>query len=420
MKFGINFMSIKRAFFLLLIPVLLTACEQPLTELRLVVPVTPVEQKIMENLSELVARNSDVRIHLTAPPQSGASALDSLIEGRADLALVSNTQPYREGIATLMPLYSTVLHIAYKKTIKVIDPHSIFKDAKVYAGQKGSSSRLIFERIIERFKLAETNFSYVASIKEDPDVIIIFAPISPKRIEKYSDFRLFSLGSPDEVGRGSLVDSAVLLNPQLSPFVIPRGTYGEISEQPVLTVAVDKILVARPGLDKAIAYDLINEILRVRPAMASLTAGLFNQSPDDFDVSRSTFVLHPGTQAYLQRSAPSIYERYAGIAELVVTLMIGFLSAAFAGVKILRMRKKNRIDDFYSKVISIRNEIDKTSNSNERELAADQIRSLQNTAFELLVDESLAADESFRIFITLSNDVLQQLEGRSNRASSDS
>jgi hypothetical protein len=34
---------------------------------------------------------------------------------------------------------------------------------------------------------------------------------------------------------------------------------------------------------------------------------------------------------------------------------------------------------------------------------------MQDKAFELLVDEKLAADESFRIFVTLSNDVLQEL-----------
>jgi hypothetical protein len=38
------------------------------------------------------------------------------------------------------------------------------------------------------------------------------------------------------------------------------------------------------------------------------------------------------------------------------------------------------------------------------------VRKLQSEAFDLLVDEKLSADESFRIFITLSNDVLRQLE----------
>ena len=73
------------------------------------------------------------------------------------------------------------------------------------------------------------------------------------------------------------------------------------------------------------------------------------------------------------------------------------------------MRRKNRIDTFYSDVLAIRNSIRETATVEERRKKANEIRALQTTAFELLVDEKLAADESFRIFITLSNDVLQQL-----------
>jgi hypothetical protein len=38
------------------------------------------------------------------------------------------------------------------------------------------------------------------------------------------------------------------------------------------------------------------------------------------------------------------------------------------------------------------------------------VRLLQNTAFDQLVTEQLSADESFQIFITLSKDVLEQLQ----------
>ena len=39
-----------------------------------------------------------------------------------------------------------------------------------------------------------------------------------------------------------------------------------------------------------------------------------------------------------------------------------------------------------------------------------KLRQLQDDAFAKLVDEKLAADESFRIFITLTNDIVQQLD----------
>ena len=89
--------------------------------------------------------------------------------------------------------------------------------------------------------------------------------------------------------------------------------------------------------------------------------------------------------------------------------MIGIVSAVFAGLRIFRMRRKNRIDTFYSQTIRLRNSVSSDTNDEERRNVAAKVRDLQNAAFDMLVDEKLAADESFRIFITLSNDVLEQL-----------
>ena len=121
------------------------------------------------------------------------------------------------------------------------------------------------------------------------------------------------------------------------------------------------------------------------------------------------YILHVGTQEYLQRSAPAVYERYSGIAEVVVTLIVALGSASIAGVRIFRMRRKNRIDTFYTQTIAPRRSVTDSTEPDELARVIKEVRSLQNAAFDLLVDEKLSADESFRIFITLSNDVLRQL-----------
>jgi hypothetical protein len=145
--------------------------------------------------------------------------------------------------------------------------------------------------------------------------------------------------------------------------------------------------------------------------MAARHPGLFSTLGEDFDVSRSNFEIHTGTQDYLQRSAPTVYERYSGVAEVAVTLFIGLFSASVAGVRIFKMRRKNRIDTFYSKTLQLRKSVSNSMPAEDRKLALQAVRNLQNEAFDLLVDEKLAADESFRIFITLSNDVIRQLGG---------
>jgi hypothetical protein len=389
----------------------LASCESHVPDLRLVTPSESIDSGIISEFGNLLDEDYTVGISLTEYSLAEGAALDMLVSGSADLALVSNNLPYREDVATVMPLYPTVLHIAYRYGLDATSAESLLRGAAVYAGPEGSASRLVFERIVARQGLDADDYAYVSEAGPEPDVLIVFAPISPERIAAFPDFRLFSLATPAEIGTGSIVDAALLLNPQFRPFVVPQGTYGDATPEAIVTVAVDKLLIARSDLDSSIVYDLINDILRLRPAMAARHPGLFSTLGEDFDVSRSNFEIHTGTQDYLQRSAPTVYERYSGVAEVAVTLFIGLFSASVAGVRIFKMRRKNRIDTFYSKTLQLRKSVSNSMPAEDRKLALQAVRNLQNEAFDLLVDEKLAADESFRIFITLSNDVIRQLGG---------
>lgn len=400
--------TIKTCFYLVGIA-LLAGCTRGPSNLRFVSPISPVDQEIASDLVDLLDRESSVRIELTTVPVSESEALDALVSGTADLALVSNNMPFRKGVSAVMPLYPTVLHIGYRGNPDKLDRPEMIAGSKVFAGPPGSASRLMFERIVERLGLNDADFSFVDIRDEVPDVVVVFAPISPDRFEEYPGFRLFSLGPTQAIGRGSRVDAAVLLNPTLRPFIIPIGTYGSATPEPVVTVAVDKMLVVRADLDRSTVYDLIIEIHRLRPALSAQHPGLFQNFSDAFDIDRSTFILHPGTLAYLQRSAPSVYERYSGIAEVAVTALIALASAIFGGLRLYRIRRKNRIDTFYAETITLRHSVTEDSDPIDRAAVIGKITALQDKAFKMLVDEKLAADESFRIFITLSKDVLQQL-----------
>jgi len=402
-------MRIVPLILLLFVLLNLTSCEPDQQELRLVAPFTAIDRAIAEDLSELLDASNSTRLSITGSSLAGDAAIEAVASGAADIALVSNSQPFRNNITTVMPLYPTVLHIAYREDRDASTGSALLRGAKVYAGPQGSASQMIFARIINRLGLDDSAYEYVSDLTDHPDVVIIFAPISPELFVDYPDYRLFSLGSPETVGVGSAVDATVLLNPHFRPFVIPAGTYGQTTAEAIVTIAVDKILVTRSELDSSVVYDLINDILRLRPALAARRPGLFQQLSEDFDVSRSRFILHSGTQAYLQRSAPTIYERYSGVAEVAVTLLVAIFSASLAGIRIFRMRRKNRIDRFYAATIDVRRSLNDAMNPIGRKQAIARLRELQNEAFDLLVDEKLAADESFRIFITLSNDVLRQL-----------
>lgn len=392
----------------LLIPAL-SACSPETGTLRLALPISEVDAVIARDVTRLFNAESQISLELTNRAYSGEDALTAILDGDADVALVSNAQPYREGIATIIPMFPTVLHIAYVGERDTTDGSTLLDGARVYAGAPGSASRMMFEQSVERAGGGSGNFEYVSDIDADTDVVIVFAPIAPDQLSRYPGVRLFSLGPPESIGTGSAIDSAALLNPHLKPFVIPVDTYRGATPEPILTLAVDKVLVARRDLDPNLVYYFISELLRLKPALSADRPAIFRELTGDFDPGDSTFVLHAGAQAYVERDEPTVYERYSGVAEVMVTVLIALISATLGGMRIYRMRRKNRIDAYYSKVIDVRKQAESGVSEEERLALVQKLKRLQDHAFEQLVEEKLAADESFRIFITLSNDVLRQL-----------
>jgi hypothetical protein len=397
----------------------LTACSRSVTEVDLIMPELPMEQAIARKIADLVDEDSGLRINLIPPPEDARSVLDALEQGYGDIAFAPNTNQHRNSIATVMPIYPSVLHVGTIADRADGSLEELLDGAQVFAGPAGSIPRQIGEKIVSELQL-EAGVTFTQNQDEEPDVIILFAPIDRKRVMGNSDLenlKLFSFGEPGESGRGSMVDRTVLLNPTLRPFVIPAGTYGALTPEPVVTFAVDTLLVARESLDETLVFDLFEEFLRLRPALFSERPELFQPIGDDIAHAHWSFSLHPGALDYLQRDEPSLIERYSGVAEVLVTLLVGMVSGGFAILKIYQVRRKNRIDAFYTDVIRTRDSVTDDAGSEERAAALEHLRSLREQAYEMLVDEQLAADTSFLIFVLLTNDAMAQIDaGGQSRA----
>ncbi|MDH3810914.1 MAG: hypothetical protein OEU60_04305, partial [Gammaproteobacteria bacterium] len=176
-----------------------------------------------------------------------------------------------------------------------------------------------------------------------------------------------------------------------------------------VTLAVENILVARNDMEDTEAYDLFAEMLRLRPTLFSDRPELFQPLDEQIRQSNFIFGLHPGAVSYLERDEPTYIERYSGVAELLVTLLITSVSGLIAVKNIYRIRRKNRIDEFYLETIRIRDSVTVDTTTDELATAIEKIHALKNRAFELLVDERLAADQSFQVFIDLARESVDQI-----------
>ena len=400
----------RKILLLLFAAVCVAGCEQYDSELRLIEPRLAIDNTIAAEFSTLMDEESSVEITLVPSLDQTESSMEALLAGRADIALVSNNQPYHPDIATVMPMYANVLHVMVRTEKATGNIRDHLKDSVIFAGPPGSPSRHIIEALAADRDLDPADIRFAQPSDHCPDVIVVFSPIIPNVQNRLDD-----CGGPgayrfwkDETLR---MEAATLLNPSLKMFEIPAYTYGDVlTPESVPTLAVDKLLVARTDVSAAVIYDLIGEVIRLRPALAAIEPTLFHGIDDDFSPQDSTFVVHPGAAAYINRDEPTVYERYSGIAEVAVTIFFAMLSGAIAGVRIYNLKRKNRIDEFYSAAIELRQSVDSSTSAADREAAVTSMRLLQTRAFHMLVQEKLAADESFRIFITLSNDIIRELQ----------
>jgi len=276
----------------------LVACGRPVSEIALITPVQEVDRAVAERIAALVDEDSNLRILLIPRPPGGQSALDALQAGYGDIAFAPNNKRYRDDIATIIPMYPSILHIISRQETGTPDTlRELLSNATVYAGPPGSIPRVLGEQIVADLKMAHGEVVFIDDPGVEADVLLLYAPIDRERVlndPRLRNVTLFSFGKPQDIGNGSAIDRAVLLNPRLRPFVIPLGTYGDLTPEPVVTVAVDNLLVARDDFDDTKAYDLFAEILRLRPALFGERPELFQ--PLDENVARSnwTFTLHPG------------------------------------------------------------------------------------------------------------------------------
>ena len=119
-----------------------------------------------------------------------------------------------------------------------------------------------------------------------------------------------------------------------------------------------------------------------------------------------SFPLHSGSRRYMERDEPGMLERYAETINMLVYLFFVVLTGGFALARVHSRRKKDRIDEFYSRVMAIRM---RAMNEPHGPLLF-ELQQLELEAFGSLIAEKLAADESFRIFIELLTRAIDELD----------
>ena len=233
----------------------------------------------------------------------------------------------------------------------------------------------------------------------ETDVVVYFGPINPDNTSWYPEgYSLVSLDNPLIPQRQFFKEGIGYTAPGMNPTTIPALSYDlPGNEEELLTVAVDTLLVARKDVSIAVIFELTRTFLNQKPRFTAVAPHLFSGINESFDPLDLNFPLHEGARRYLERDEPGLLERYAETINMLVYVTFLLISAAIVFARWRAHRKKDRIDTFYVRVMAIR---DRMGSEDVAVLLA-ELEALEREAFESLIKEKLAANESFRIFTDL-------------------
>ena len=206
--------------------------------------------------------------------------------------------------------------------------------------------------------------------------------------------------------------------PNVRPFILPDGVYGPFSERAVLTLATRTVLVARDTLDADLVYRVAREVFENSHAIAAEYQLANDELNQRFDPASLALPLHSGARTYVDKDEPTIFERYAEVVGVGLTIVAAFGSGVLAIWRMNKARRKDRIDGYYRRVLALRHELNAEDKSIDFNRLSNDLKAIQEEVFGLLIAERLNVDESLTVFLSLSTQVLEEIGVRRAAAES--
>lgn len=357
----------------------------------------------------------------SGPDYNALTNLQRLVAGEVDLAIGQNEMPDEENLSdtavravrTIMPLYPELLFIIYKDSLHPTSLRDLFVGRRVALGPRTGGAARMLHRYLDAQGIDSSLYTPVYSsyaeraLSDSADICCAltgFTNPSIREMLERKGGRIFSLDDPALAGKGSSVDGFCLSYLGARPYIIPRNAYGSAPERPVLTLAVDAVLLGRSDLDPAFVYDLAGALLAQHHLLAKDDPILIALG-DRFDPNILYFPPHEGMRMYLDRNAPSYLERYSSVFGLILSLVLALAGGISALLGWRARRRKNRIDVYYRRLLDIESSVSSTAEPARLHRALADVREVRAEAYALLIDERIAADESFTIFMAMSESV---------------
>jgi len=349
--------------------------------------------------------------------------MEMIENGDADLAFVQSDTPPSTNARLVASLYDEVLHILVSR-MAADDVRTVYdlRGRRVSLGLAGSGTRQLSRRVLDHFGV-EVGEDLALSAEEAKaglidgtiDGAFVLNAIPSRIVNELAEMdaiRFLSLGDAQEYGNEA--DALALVFPSIRGTTIPRSTYVRLPLEPVRTIEVSAMLIARRDLDADLVRTIAATVFENRSGDGGLEGtdlAVARRIREDYRPAAVSVPYHRGAIAYYHREEPAFFVEYAEAISLGLTLLVGLYSGSIALREWMRRKMKNRIDSYLLQVERSTSDLGSLSLDEliEHRDALDEVR---HQAFSDLVSERLLADESFTIFQNHLRDEFTAIEAR--------
>ena len=344
-------------------------------------------------------------------------------QDEVDLAFIQADASPSTNARLVTRLFDEVLHIVVNtRGGSRIETIYDLEGARISLGAEGSGTRELSERVLRHFgitpgedRLLNPGGAARALQQGEIDAAFFLAAVPSRLISELAQnesMAFLPLGQLN--GDGDEAHALEMVFPGVQRKTIPRATYVRLPAEPIGTIGVSALLVAREDLDEDLVRDITAIVFNQRAGDGGLEGqelAVARQIREDYNPAGNIISYHPGAVAYYEREEPPFFVQYAEALSLGLTFLLACYSVFIGFREWLRRRMKNRIDAYLVKVEALAEGIDKLGEDQLRE-RLQQLERLRREAFADLVDEKLLADEAFTILQSHLRDEIRAFEMR--------
>lgn len=324
-------------------------------------------------VASVLADNRHFKIDLETKAEGSLARVDALLKGRADFALIQNDLNLPDSasfrLRAVLPLYPQVLFIVYDSTIQAKNLPELMEGKRIGVGPKNSGVHAFIKILLHEFHVDTSTCRFVFSsydnnvIGDSIDVACSLTGFNNLHIQRQIEQKhgkIWGFDPLDRLGRGASADGFCMKYPYAIPYVIPVDLYRNYPHEPLLTLAISNILIAKSDIDDIVVYDVVKQLTENREMLMNRSV-LFSGTPAlEHSMVTTRIPVHEGTRMYLNRDRPSFYERYAEVFGLVITIITVIASALFGLVQLRNLRSDRRREKYYMQLFDLQRRLEFT------------------------------------------------------------